>query len=202
MELRRVNYSENYRERARGRHWVGGIAAVAIGAAVVVGAYFIGQESRTVPVVEPAASPAGPKAAVAWPAVASPDPVLSATSWLHAYRTVTAQDAAASAWIDRVMPVVTGQLADSYEQAREGSSGARWAEFQERGCVTTVEDAGGVIPDEAPRSETVVNVQVSGRVTTICADRQAPPTPDETLGATLSLERGEDGLWRVSRRLY
>ena len=198
-----MKYSEDYRERGRGHRWLGGVAAVAIGVAVVVGAYYFGQTSTTSSDVGATSSTeATPQVTETWPAVASPDPVLSAISWLHAYRTVTSQDVSASAWVDRVAPVVTGQLAASYEQARGGSTGARWEDFRQRGCVTTVENVGGVIPDEAPRAEDLVNVQVSGRVVTTCVDRQAPPSPDETLGATLTLERGDDGLWRVSQRLY
>jgi hypothetical protein len=153
------------------------------------------------PSVTTSASPSSRPGSRLPQAVASTDPVESAVTWLRAYRAVRFDDGTASAWIDRVRPVVTARLRAEYERYRNGSTGAEWNEFVEGRCETSVEDAGGVIPDEAPRTATNVNVQVAGSVTTHC-DEGVVAAPPEAVAATVQLVRGSDGRWRVSRRLH
>lgn len=132
----------------------------------------------------------------------SADPVASAIAWLRTSRELSYQDGSPSAWIDRAMPVVTGELQAQYQQARTGSAGADWEDFVRDRCRTTVEGPAGVIPAEAPRTASVVAVQVTGNVQTTCEAKDAAAPPVETVAATLELARAKDGLWRVRQRLY
>jgi hypothetical protein len=198
-------YGSNYGERPH-RRWVLGIASALVGAGVVLGAYCLGASGRTQEAGGGSGlAPAPPATQVptALPVAApSTDPVQSATAWLRAYRSLAYSDPEPGAWADRVAPVVTDTLAEQYQAYRVGTAGADWAEYVNRMCVTTVDGAGGVIPDEAPRTADTVSVQVGGIVTTRCADYEVPPQPDETVGATVNLRLGGDGFWRVEKRLY
>jgi hypothetical protein len=176
-------------------------------AGVVLGAYYLGASSRTDDAINSTNQSSAPAPAAQVPAapetaVPSTDPVQSAAAWLRAYRSLAYSDPGPATWVDRVTPVVTSRLAERYQTYRGGTAGADWAEYVNRMCVTTVDDAGGVVPDEAPRTDTSVNVQVGGTVTTRCADGKVPPRPDESAGMTVELELGDDGLWRVDKRLY
>jgi hypothetical protein len=133
---------------------------------------------------------------------ASGQPTESAVSWLRAYRSVRFDDSSPSSWINRVRPVVTAGLYAEYESYRGGSTGAEWDEFVRGRCQTVVEDVGAVIPDEAPRTEERVSVQVAGTAVTRCDTGAAAAAPPEPVAATLELVKARDGLWRVSRRLY
>jgi hypothetical protein len=200
-------YGGEYEEQPK-RPWLLGVASAVVGAAVVLGAYYVGQVTRP---SDSAASPPASQGARALahddtgtllPAQPSTDPVQSAVAWLRAYRSMGFSDATPGAWLGRVQPVVTGELAEQYQGYEDGSAGAGWSEYVRRMCLTSVDGAGGVIPDEAPRTPDAVSVQVGGTVTTRCADKQAPPQPDEAVGATVNLRLGADGFWRVEKRLY
>ena len=62
--------------------------------------------------------------------------------------------------------------------------------------------ASGVIPPEAPRTDSVVNVQVAGWLTTTCRQGGAAGRPPQDLAATLTLLRTSSGVWLVDRQLY
>jgi hypothetical protein len=132
------------------------------------------------------------------------DPVLSAQRWLETSLAVSASDPEPTSWIDRVAPVVTGPLAEQYRRTPEDATrGVGWAEFVRRGCFTTVVDAGGNIPPEAPRDTDVVYVQITGQQITRCGDdvpdRPAPPQP---VAATVEVRLDDDqNVWRVARQV-
>ena len=136
------------------------------------------------------------------PAVAAADPVASAVAWLQATRSVSYADGSPSGWVDRARPVVTDRLAADYERRRDGNAGADWPDFVAAGCVSAVTDASGVIPPEAPRTDSVVNVQVVGRLTTTCRQGGAAGRAPQDLAATLTLLRTSSGVWLVDRQLY
>ena len=136
------------------------------------------------------------------PAVAAADPVASAVAWLQATRSVSYADGSPSGWVARARPVVTDRLAADYERRRDGNAGADWPDFVAAGCVSVVTDASGVIPPEAPRTDSVVNVQVAGRLTTTCRQGGAAGRPPQDLAATLTLLRTSSGVWLVDRQLY
>jgi hypothetical protein len=135
-------------------------------------------------------------------AVGAADPVASAVAWLGATRSVSYADGSPSGWVDRARPVVTDRLAAEYERRRDGNAGADWPDFVAAGCVSVVTDASGVIPPEAPHTETVVNVQVAGRLTTTCRHGGAGGRAPQDLAATLTLLRTSSGVWLVDRQLY
>lgn len=211
MYDQRPDYGRSTRPAGAGR--IAAIAAVGVVAvgALAAGAYLLG--GATAPAAQPTQigvpssmpAPAEPSAQVIQPSAAVPaaasDPVVTAVAWLHAYRTLRFDDPAPTAWIDHVRPVVTDDLAATYEQYRAGGVGGDWAEFVARSCVSTVTDAGGVIPEEAPRTRSEVSVQVAGTLRTRCSDLEGE-RPDEALAATLTLALGDDGLWRVEQRLF
>ena len=114
------------------------------------------------------------------PAVAA-DPVASAVAWLQATRSVSYADGSPSGWVARARPVVTDRLAADYERLRDGNGGADWPDFVAAGCVGVVTDASGVIPPEAPRTDSVVNVQLVGRLTTTCRHGGAAGRPPQNL---------------------
>jgi hypothetical protein len=68
--------------------------------------------------------------------------------------------------------------------------------------VSVVADASGVIPPEAPRTDSVVNVQVVGRLATICRQGGAAGRAPQDLAVTLTLLRTSSGVWLVDRQLY
>ena len=136
------------------------------------------------------------------PAVAATDPVASAVAWLQATRSVSYADGFPSDWVARARPVVTDHLAADYERRRDGNPGADWPDFVAAGCVSAVADASGVIPPEAPRTDSVVNVQVVGRLTTTCRQGGAAGRTPRDLAATLTLLRTSSGVWLVDRQLY
>lgn len=194
------------------RGWIVIAGVVVLVAGLVAAAYWIGASSGS---DEPSASPrssapapessaeAAPSSGLPTPENGEPatDPIEAARAWLVNFRSVAWDDPTPTAWIDRVRPYVTDALAAEYEALREGGVGAEWEIFVERKCTSTVPDADGVIPPEAPASETAVYVNVSGTVTTACEDGE-PPTPKVDAGGTIELMRGEDGYWRVNQRLY
>ena len=135
-------------------------------------------------------------------AVAATDPVASAVAWLQAARSVSYADGSPSGWVDRARPVVTDNLAADYERRRDGNAGADWPDFVAAGCVSVVIDASGVIPPEAPRTDSVVNVQVVGRLITNCRHGGAAGRAPQDLAATLTLLRIASGTWLVDRQLY
>lgn len=196
-----------YRDAGRPRsdRWLLGAGALLVVVVVVAGGYALGTAAGPGSVADGArgkAAAQGPAEVVLLPlpgAVASEDPVESALAWLRAARTQRFDDAP-TAWIDRVLPVVTARLAQEYESYREGSVGADWAEFVQDRCTATVEEAGGVVPEEAPRSPSTVSVQVAGSLLTRCDRKDAAPRPTEHLAATLELIRQADGRWRVNER--
>jgi hypothetical protein len=136
------------------------------------------------------------------PAVAAADPVDSAVAWLGATRSVSYAGGSASGWVDRARPVVTDRLAAEYERRRDGTAGADWPDFVAAGCVSAVTDTAGVIPPEAPRTDSVVNVQVVGRLTTTCRQGGTAGHPPQELAVTLTLLRTSSGVWLVDRQLY
>lgn len=172
------------------------VAGVALAVGVIVLAYLLGAHTR------PAL---GVTAPVGAPVSVSPrppdDPVAAAIGWLRAYRGLRWTDPAPSSWVDRVRPYVGPELAAEYEQARAGSAGASWVSFVHDQCTTTVREAGGVIPPEAPRAPESVYVQVSGTVVTQCVPG-APSRPAEPVAATVELRRSTAGNWVVHRRLF
>lgn len=192
------------------RRWRGVLGAVLAAALLVVGAYALGaatveREPSDVPAAGPEPAPPQterPELAQLPAAEPSDDPIASAVAWLVSYRSVRYDDAAPTAWIDRVSPIVTDGLGREYERYREGSAGAEWEEFVRQRCTATVEDADGVIPAEAPRSRSSLSVQVAGSLQTTCPSDGGESRPAEELAATVQLLKGGDGLWRVNRRLY
>jgi hypothetical protein len=136
------------------------------------------------------------------PAVAATDPVVSAVAWLQATRSVSYADGSPSGWVDRARSVVTNRLAAEYEMLRDGNAGADWPDFVAAGCVSVVTDASGVVPPEAPRTDSVVNVQVVGRLSTTCRQGGAAGRTRQDLAATLTLLRTSSGVWLVDRQLY
>lgn len=203
-----------------------GAAVVVVVAGLVAGAFVVGRNTgqrgplpaqvepvptaQSAPVttspIEPSPEPSTGRPNAPAPLVEvepSTDPVLSSQAWLAALRTVRFDDPAPTAWIDRVRPVVTAELAAGYERLRDGSTGADWTSFVEQGCVADVGDLDGVVPRGAPRTQTTVNVQVVGTLQTRCTDQDgAAAHPDEQLAATIVLRRATGGVWLVDERLY
>ena len=161
----------------------------------------MGPAERARPARETQQDPAAEAGYLA-PAVAAADPVASAVAWLQATRSVSYADGSPSGWVARARPVVTDRLAADYERRRDGNAGADWPDFVAAGCVSVVTDASGVIPPEAPRTDSVVNVQVAGRLTTTCRQGGAAGRPPQDLAATLTLLRTSSGVWLVDRQLY
>lgn len=197
-------------EKRRGWIVIAGVVGLVLG--LVAAAYWIGTSSGP---DEPPASPSSaapapesivetaPSSTLPTPENGEPatDPIEAARAWLVNFRSVAWDDPTPTAWIDRVRPYVTDALAAEYEALREGGVGAGWEIFVKRECASTVPDADGVIPPEAPVSDTTVYVNISGTVTTTCEEGE-PPTPAVGAGGTMELLRGEDGYWRVNQRIY
>lgn len=125
-----------------------------------------------------------------------PTPAQVAIDWLAASR-FAAWDQPPTAWIDKVAPLVTGQVNTENQRLRSGSIGAGWAVFVENRCTATVVDAGAVIPPEAPATSKTVHVQVAGTVRTEC--ETGPAVPDEAAAATLTVAQTPVG-WKVAGR--
>lgn len=184
--------------------WRGPVVCVLVVGALAVGAYFAGVASSG------SSAASSGDTAVSVPqsdgplqaAVPRSDPVTSAIAWLRASRELSYRDPSPTEWIDRALPVVTGELQRQYQQARTGSAGADWHDFVAGRCRTTVEGPAGVIPAEAPRTASVVSVQVTGNLRTNCDVQSAAVPPIESVAATIELTQAKDGLWRVRQRLY
>ncbi len=174
-----------------------GAAVAAIG--VVVAAFLLGQSSR-----EPGTrqeTPAAPAPAAApHTATAASDPETAATEWLRASRAVAYTDQTATAWTSRVQPVITGELAQQTRDLRGADGGTEWTDFVARKCQRTVRDVVAIVPGEAPRGPTSAFVQVTGDVVTACAG--GDPDQVEAVAATIEVQRGADGGWRVAKRLF
>ena len=126
-------------------------------------------------------------------------PVLDvAAAWLTAYRQA-AYTEPANAWIARITPLVTADLAQQYAQLRATGreAGVAWQDFVERRCIAVVHDAAAVIPPEAPRTTAVVHVQASAVLVTACTAGGDPPA--EELAVTLTAVHTDAG-WRIASR--
>ena len=181
---------------------VAGLAAVLT--ATVGGSAGSGASGWTAQTAAPAAPPGQPSAPDQAPTVAAAgtDPQASAQAWLQATQSVSYADPVPSAWIDRARPVITARLAREYDRSRDGGRGAAWPSFVDNQCVTTATDIDSTIPPEAPRSDTVVNVQLAARLVTVCQRGDPAAHPAEDFAATLTLVRGGDRLWRVDQQIY
>jgi hypothetical protein len=180
------------------------IVVSAVMAAAVIGlAYLLGAQGHhstaTTATTATRSPPAIPPSRPPGPDLGR-DPVATATAWLVAYRGISWTDPTPGSWADRVRPYVGAELAADYQRDRAGNTGAGWASFVAGKCTSTVRDAGGVIPPEAPHAPDSVYVQVSGTVVTECAT--ATPPPREPAAATVEVRRGTDGRWVVQRRLF
>jgi hypothetical protein len=175
------------------------LAGVA-GTAVIALAFVTGQDSRDQrdagqgPALEAPPAPDTPA-----PAVPGGDPVLAAQEWLRAFRTVAYTDPAATSWAERVRPVVIEELAQEVSALEDADGGVAWVDFVARQCRSATRDVSAVVPEEAPRAASNAFVQVSGEVVTDCAGE---PEQVEPVAATVEVQRGPDGLWRVAKRLF
>lgn len=152
------------------------------------------------------ATPAEPPPPVAAPAPADepptgePDsPTSAARAWLAAYHYANWREQP-TAWIDRVQPYVTARLHRRNASLRGGHTGVDWQRFVQYQCVTAATDIDAVIPPEAPRTRTTVNVQVAGTLATNCAYGQ-PEQPRQPIAATIVTVKSH-GQWRVDELLY
>lgn len=176
-----------------------GLAGVAA-TAVIALAFVAGQDSRDQrdagqrPSIE-----APPSSATPVPAVPGADPVLAAQEWIRTFRTVAYTDPAATTWTERVRPVVTEELAQEVRALEAADGGAAWVDFVARRCRSATRDVSAVVPGEAPRAASSAFVQVSGEVVTDCAGATGQVEP---VAATVEVQRGSDGLWRVAKRLF
>jgi hypothetical protein len=178
------------------------IVVSAVVAAAVIGlAYLLGAQGHPATTTTPATGspPTTPPASPLGPDLGR-DPVATATAWLVAYRGLSWTDPTPGSWVDRVGPYIGTELAADYQRDRTGNLGAGWTAFVAGKCTSTVGDAGGVIPPEAPRAPDSVYVQVSGTVVTQCAT--ATPPPREPVAATVEVRRATNGRWVVQRRLF
>lgn len=188
-------------ERKGTRQGVLVAVAVLAAAGVVVLAFVAGAHSRhrsgdeNAPAAAAAPQPGTPAAARA-----GTDPEHAAEEWLRAYHTVIYTDPAPAAWTDRVRPAVTGELAQQILGLNGASGGAEWADFVAQRCQSSTRDVDAIVPAEAPRSPNSAFVQVSGNVVTTCVGNT--PEQVEQVVATVEVERGGDGLWRVAKRLF
>ncbi len=158
--------------------------------------------------VVPAPSGGGARPRAPLPALPSSDPRDVAVAWLQAYRTAR-YDEAPHAWAGRVRPLVTASLAAFYSRSQEGGAGAAWAQRVAARCDSAVEMPTAVVPAEAPRTKNVVIVQVVATLRTRCAvggigggNSGTVSAGTEAVAATLKMQRGPDGLWRVAAREF
>lgn len=188
-----------------------GAAAAVVAVSLVGTAYWLGTRSQQPAAAAPAPNTSAstsrparttPPSTSATSALPAPnDPVTASVDWLITYEGRSWQQSPGQ-WVDAVAPYVTDQLEQQYAPDRDGSAGASWPAFVTAHCTTTVQQAGGVIPDEAPRTDTTVYVQVSGSAVTTCTNGQPPPPASVPVAATLEVQRGADGRWRVNDRMY
>ncbi len=177
-----------------------GLAGVA-GCAMIALAFVAGQDSHDErdagqrPALEAPPAPVAPA-----PAVPGSDPGLAAQEWLRAFRTVAYTDPSATTWTERVRPVVTEELAEQVRTLEGASGGTAWTDFVARRCRSSTRNVSAVVPGEAPRAPSSAFVQVSGDVVTDCVGEA--PGAVEPVEATVEVQRGPDGLWRVARRLF
>lgn len=187
------------RQRVRQGALVAGATLAAAG--VVMLAFVAGAHSRDNRGAEkaPTAS-AAPQPSTLAPATPGTDPERAAQEWLRAYRTVIYTDPTPTAWTDRVRPAITGDMAQQIRGLGDAGGGAEWADFVAQRCQSSTRDVAAIVPAEAPRNPTSAFVQVSADVVTTCAGN----TPDrvEQVAATVEVQRGGDGLWRVAKRLF
>lgn len=151
-------------------------------------------------------SPAADRSAAVSGSVLSPgtpdvDPVTSARAWLRSYFSVSYTDPTPTSWLDRVEPVLTDELAQTYRRSHEdGSAGYTWSEFVASRCTSFVVEDAGTVPPEAPRTDAEVYVQVVGTLDTRCPADEAR-NGSESVAATLALIRERSGVWRVDQRV-
>lgn len=181
------------------------IVALATGALIgVAGLLLLGQTEPSPRTAPPPATVVGGSGTVPIATAPGADPIVAATTWLAAYRTVRYTDPTPTTWAQRVAPLLTeparSQIA---QQAAVGVAGASWERFTAGRCNTRVAELAAVIPPEAPRTTTTVYVQVTGVVVTSCDAGSVGDQPDEAIAATLEL-RQEPGraIWQVARRLF
>ncbi len=180
--------------RAVVSRWAGAAAAVGL---LAGGLYLVWTPQ---PPVAPTPSPPAPSGPRYEP---SDDPATTARLWLEISRSIAYSDPSATTWTERLAPLLTGPAADENGTiSAKGATGAGWEWMTRSRCTSRVTDIDAVIPPEAPRSDQLVYVQVTGSVRTACLDEDAPPTPPESASATLELHRGPDRQWRVANRLY
>lgn len=186
--------------------------AVATGAVVLTGAvaataYWAG--STTAPAPAPPsttaattpANPAPPPPEVDMPpSTPAATPEAAAIAWLTTTNTLSWRDSGPDAWVTRAEPYLTGDALQAAQHARSGSPSADWARMTSDRCIQRVIDVDGVIPPEAPRTDTVVYVQVSGTIVQECAT--GAPLPPQPTAATLEITRSAVGTWQVSAQLF
>jgi hypothetical protein len=193
----------SYPERSATRRRVVVVIAVLAAVAAVAGAFLLGRDQTGPPPAESRPGTAtGPTLPMPQTVAASPDPQVSARAWLSGYRAVSFADPTPGAWVARVSPVVSPQMAGQYRADGAAGGGDTWTRFVAQRCVTAVTGADAVIPAEAPRSPDEVFVQVSGTVTTQCAVGDAPGGNTESVAALLELRRDGDQRWRVQARQF
>lgn len=184
------------------------VLVAALAAVVFAGAFALGRANVSPPTpVDPGlsspdfASTAGEASSYPSPVAGATQPADAATGWLRTSRTLDWTDPSATAWTGRVQPYVTDALLDTYTGTGATGPGVEWTEFVEKQCSTRVVNSGTTVPDEAPRTDTTVFVQVAGQVVTSCL-RGQPTTPSEDAAATLEVVRASDGNWRVNKQLF
>ncbi|WP_226358499.1 hypothetical protein [Pseudonocardia sp. ICBG601] len=131
------------------------------------------------------------------------DPLVSARLWLEASRTISYTDPGPLTWTERVAPLVTGAVAQANAAlTHDDASGAGWGQLIQGRCAVKVSDIDAIIPREAPRTDQQVYIQVVGTVRTSCHAAGAPPIPPERVAATVAVQHGTDGAWRVTEQLF
>ena len=98
-------------------------------------------------------------------------------------------------------PVLTARMAEDYRSYRSGSAGPTWTNFVDQRCVSTVTEPTASVSREAPQGKRESYVDTEGAIITKRLTG-IPPAATEHVSATLELEQGSDGLWRVERRVY
>ena len=123
----------------------------------------------------------------------------AAVAWLTALRTTSFRDSP-TAWVERIAPYVTPDLAASYRKiAASGTGGgAEWTAFVHDRCVSVLVDAAGVIPAEAPVTVAAAHVQVSATLTTVC---RTGTRASEFIAATV-LATKQHNRWAVAKREF
>ena len=147
----------------------------------------------------PATSGGAPGPAVI-SAASTGTPQGAAVAWLTALRTASFGDAAGG-WVHKVTPYVTASLEISYRKiaASGRGGGADWTTFVQHQCVSTLVNAAGIIPPEAPVSADAAHVQVSGTLATVC--RSGTKASTQFLAATVLVIK-DHGRWAVAKREF